>query len=108
MSEHDALFAVTRIQKRIFLKDGTPVNHTSQKLLKTQDLDPVLEENSNFFIFSRAAFFNGGNSRLANRACMFEMSPLEAVDIDYAHEFQLAELIEQNKERFPETFSNSK
>ncbi|MDQ3108815.1 MAG: acylneuraminate cytidylyltransferase family protein [Bacteroidota bacterium] len=101
----DSLFSVTRIQNRLYYSGGQPVNHAKGKTLRTQDLDPVYEENACFFIFSRTSFIYSGNDRIGSRPFLFEISTIEGVDIDYEEDFQLAELIEKNRDSFPQIFS---
>ncbi len=87
-----SLFAVTRIQARLYFGDLTPVNHDPSELIPTQDLPPVYLENSNFYVFSRAGFLEGC-ARITSRALLYEMDPVEAVDIDEEHDFRMAELL---------------
>ena len=54
--EADSLFTVTKIQTRFYRADGSAVNHDPKVLLRTQDLEPWFEENSNLYIFSAASF----------------------------------------------------
>lgn len=93
LEEYDSLFSVTRHQARFYWKDGQPINHNPQELLRTQDLDPVYEENSNVYIFSRASFIRSGNRRIGLKPQMFEMDSLEAIDIDEEVDFKIAEQI---------------
>jgi len=64
LGEHDSAFGVTKWQTRLYWQDGSPVNHDPNKLLRTQDLPPVFEENSNFYIFSKDSFKNAGSKRI--------------------------------------------
>ena len=89
----DSLFSVTRLQTRLYDADFRPVNHDPAVLLRTQDLPPMYEENSNIYLFS-AAQIQGG-SRFGDRPLLFEMDPLEAVDIDEEHDFVLAETLQR-------------
>jgi len=91
----DSLFSVTRLQTRLYWKDGKPVNHNPQELLRTQDLPPVYEENSNFYIFTRDSFFNAGKKRIGMKPMMFEVNKLEAQDIDEPADFLLAEALQK-------------
>ena len=93
LDRFDSLFSVTRMQTRLYWSDGKPVNHNPQELLRTQDLPPVFEENSNFYIFSKTSFFNAGNNRIGLKPQMFEMDKLEAIDIDEPEDFELAEIL---------------
>ena len=89
---HDSLFSVTRLQKRLWDKSGSPINHDPMVLLRTQDLPPLYEENSCVYIFT------GGNlkerrNRMGARPLMFEMDAEEAFDIDTPLDFKMAELL---------------
>ncbi len=44
--DHDSLMSVTPLQTRLYFESGEPVNHDPAVLLRTQDLPPILEENS--------------------------------------------------------------
>jgi len=94
---HDSLFTVTRHNARFYWSDGSPINHDPQEMLRTQDLPPILEENSNLYIFSRESFKRSGNRRIGLRPYLFEISKFEAIDIDEEDDFLLAELICQAK-----------
>ena len=89
----DSLFSVTRHQTRLFWKDGTPINHNPQELLRTQDLEPVHEENSNIYIFSKKSFTNNNNNRIGIKPKLYEMDKTEAIDIDEEADFTLAETL---------------
>lgn len=90
---YDSVFSVTRLQTRLYWQDGKPVNHNPAELLRTQDLPPLFEENSNFFIFSDKSFIAAGNKRIGLKPLMFEMNKLEATDIDEPADFILAETL---------------
>ncbi|MBU6158104.1 MAG: acylneuraminate cytidylyltransferase family protein [Bacteroidetes bacterium] len=90
---YDSVFSVTKIQTRLYKKDGTPFNHNPNELLRTQDLEPLYEENSNFYIFSKASFENAGGKRIGLNPYMFEIDKIEAVDIDEPQDFIIAEAI---------------
>ena len=88
--EHDSLFAVTRIQARLWDQKGQPINHDPQVLLNTQDLSPVYLENSCLYLFGREDFLQRAN-RIGERPLMFEIGVEEAIDIDDETAFALAE-----------------
>lgn len=92
-SNHDSIFSVTRMNTRLYDKQGNPYNHDPEKLLRTQDLDPIYEENSNFYIFTKESFKNAGNKRIGVNPLMFEIDKLEAVDIDEPQDFIIAEAL---------------
>jgi len=91
-SQHDSLFTVTSIKSRFYWPNGKEINHNKNILLRTQDLDPIFEENSCFYLFSR-----GSNSKYQNRIginpMMFPVNRLEAVDIDEMEDFYYAEFL---------------
>ena len=96
--ELDSLFSVTRLQTRLYDSAGRAMNHDPKVLLRTQDLPPVYEENSNFYLFARGAFLAEG-SRIAGRTRMFEISRIEALDIDEEEDFLLAEAMMERRLR---------
>lgn len=93
MDKYDSLFSVTRKQSRFYDKNGTPINHNPNELLRTQDLPQVYEENSCLYIFSKTSFKKAGNKRIGLKPYMFEIDKLEAVDIDDAEDFIIAEAL---------------
>lgn len=94
-SDNDSLFSVTKLQTRLYWKDGKPVNHNPEELLRTQDLPPLFEENSNIFIFTKQSFAKAENKRIGLNPMMFEMDKLEAIDIDEPQDFIMAEAIQK-------------
>jgi CMP-N-acetylneuraminic acid synthetase len=92
--ERDSLFSVTRLQTRLWDQHGRPMNHDPAVLLRTQDLPPVYEENSNIFVFTREILERRGN-RIGERPLLFEVDRLEALDIDEEHDFRIAEMLLQ-------------
>ena len=90
----DSLFSVTRLQTRLYDKDGNAINHNPQELLQTQDLPPVYEENSCIYIFNRANLLAKGH-RISDRATMFEIEAAEAWDIDEELDFAITEFLMQ-------------
>ncbi len=98
LEEFDSVFGVTKVQTRLYNKDANPINHNPDELLRTQDLEPLYEENSNFYIFSKESFKNSGNKRIGVRPQVFEVNKLEAVDIDEPEDFKLAELLYIHKD----------
>lgn len=93
INKFDSLFAVTKIQTRFYDKNVKPINHNPKELLRTQDLEPMYEENSNFYIFSKESFKNANNKRIGLKPQIFEVNKLEAIDIDEPDDFKLAELL---------------
>lgn len=90
--EYDSLFTVTAFFGRFFNRSGAALNHNPNELIRTQDLDPMLMENSNLYCFSRKAFAKR-RARIGERPFMFEMDPKEAVDIDDQQSWDMAEAL---------------
>jgi len=90
--DKDSLFGVTRLQTRLWDGSGRPLNHDPQVLLRTQDLDPVFEENSCLYIFEGEPFQQRRN-RLGRRPLMYEIDSQEAWDIDDEWDFTVAEAL---------------
>lgn len=94
---HDSLFAVTRLQTRLYDANGVAINHDPAVLLRTQDLAPVYEENSNLYIFSAKSFAHR-NNRIGAKPMLFEIPRDEAWDIDEETDFRIAELLYKHRE----------
>ena len=84
---YDSMFSVTRVQKRLYGSDGSPLNHDPVTLLRTQDLPPIYEENSNFYIFTKMSFNNANSKRIGQNALMYEIDRMEAKNIDELNDF---------------------
>ena len=94
--DYDSLMSVTAWQTRFFFADGRPVNHDPSVLLRTQDLEPILEENSNIYISSRARILDTG-LRVGANPMLFRIDAAEAVDIDEELDFKIAELFLEDR-----------
>jgi CMP-N-acetylneuraminic acid synthetase len=88
----DSLFGVTRRHVRLWDELTRPINHNPAILLQTQDLPPVFEDNSCMYLFERANLARRRN-RLGERPMMFEIPPLEAMDIDNETDFLIVDLM---------------
>lgn len=89
---YDSMFAVTRLQTRLWDGLGRAINHNPNILLQTQDLPPIYEENSCMYLFTGAILANKRN-RLGERPYLFEIDRDEAWDIDEEIDFRLVELL---------------
>ena len=87
--EVDSLFTVNKIQTRFYREDCSAVNHNPDKLIRTQDLEPWYEENSNLYIFTKEAF-SRTNARIGTKPMMFESPKFETVDIDEPEDWDFA------------------
>ena len=89
---YDSLFSVNAINSRLYDQQLRPINHESNKLIRTQDLKIVYEENSNLYIFSLDSFLSNGH-RIGKSAFPFIMNSdkIESLDIDNSTEWDYAE-----------------
>jgi CMP-N-acetylneuraminic acid synthetase len=88
----DSLFSVTRLQTRLYDRDGKALNHDPKKLIQTQDLQPVYEENSCIYLFTPETL-QKNRTRIGDTPILFETDPEESWDIDEEIDFKLVELI---------------
>lgn len=91
IKRNDALFSVNQLQSRLYWQDGRAINHSPKELLRTQDLPPIFEENSNLYVFSKSSFRNADNNRIGLKPQMFIINKLEAIDIDKPEDWEIAE-----------------
>lgn len=89
---HDSLMSVTPQQTRFYRADGTPVNHDPAVLLRTQDLEPIYEENSCIYI-APASLIRATRRRVGPNPLLFPMERREATDIDEEFDFTIAEYL---------------
>ncbi|CAK0779580.1 CMP-N,N'-diacetyllegionaminic acid synthase [Gammaproteobacteria bacterium] len=85
----DSLFTVDKIQTRFYRADCSAVNHDPDNLIRTQDLEPWYEENSNLYIFTRDSFAKT-NARIGKKPMMYEGPQFESIDIDTSQDWDFA------------------
>lgn len=95
--QYDSLFSVTPRCIRLWDADGRPLNHDPNVLLRTQDLPPVYEENSNLYIFQKHILEQRRN-RIGYRPLLFEIDREEAWDIDEPLDFEIAEFLYRRRQ----------
>ena len=96
-NEYDSLFGVTRLQTRLYDAEGKAINHDPSVLLRTQDLPPLYEENSNIYIFTKSILEDRKN-RIGHKPLLFEIERDEAWDIDEEVDFRIAELLYKTRQ----------
>ena len=89
---NDSLFTVNFFQTRFYRADGSPVNHDPNNLIRTQDLEPWYEENSNLYIFDRSSFA-ATKARIGKQPKMFVTPRIESMDIDDQEGWDIAETV---------------
>ncbi len=89
---HDSLFGANEHRSRFYTTDGSAVNHDPEHLIPTQELEPVYEENSCIYVFTRKSFMATGR-RIGSKPYIFVTPRIESVDIDDEFTFKLAEIM---------------
>jgi CMP-N-acetylneuraminic acid synthetase len=91
---HDSLMSVTEWKTRLFDADSLPINHDPAVLLRTQDLAPVYEENSNIYIAPREVVASSGH-RVGPNPLLYPIDRFESLDIDEEIDFAIVECLLQ-------------
>ena len=95
--DHDSLFTVTPLHTRLWTPGGTAINHDPRVLLRTQDLPPVLEENSCLYVFDAETLRRRGN-RIGETPLLYSLDPHEAWDIDDELDWLVVEALYARRE----------
>lgn len=89
--EYDSAFCAENI-KAFMWKDGTPINFNPDKFPRTQDLPDIYAETSIAYVFKKETF-EIYNRRVGVKPFIKEVSKIEAMDIDYPEDFEIANII---------------
>lgn len=89
--EYDSSFAAKKLQDFLW-KDGVPFNYELDNIPRTQDLPPLYEETSGFYIYKKTVMTELGR-RIGNKPYIVEVGEIESVDIDEAEDFMIADAI---------------
>lgn len=88
--EYDSAFAAKRLQDFLW-RNGKPFNYELDNIPRTQDLPVLYEETSGFYIYKKETIIN--NRRIGDKPFIVEIGEIEAVDIDEAEDFWIADAI---------------
>jgi len=99
---HDSLFSVTPQYKRYYTAATEPINHDPLAIVRTQDLSPLLEENSCLYIFEREMILRR-RMRIGERPLLFATPAEESIDIDDELDLVVAEAIFAQRSRGPQS-----
>lgn len=94
---YDSLFTVTPLHTRLWTPDGQAINHDPEVLLRTQDLPPVMEENSCLYVFT-AETLRTRKNRIGRRPLLYPLTPEEAWDIDEESDWTVVESLYAKQE----------
>lgn len=88
---YDSAFAAKKLQDFLW-KDGRPFNYELNNIPRTQDLSPLFEETSGFYIYE-SHVMTKLNRRIGEKPFIVEVGEIESVDIDEAEDFLIADAI---------------
>ena len=90
--EHDSAFTAYEMKKFCWFR-GEPLNYSlDTPTPRTQDIDPVIIEQSSLYVFKREVFEKTGQ-RICKKPYIKYIDHFEGHDIDTYDDFRIAELI---------------
>jgi N-acylneuraminate cytidylyltransferase len=89
---NDSLMGVNKYQTRFYNAIGKPINHDPAIMVPSQDMPPMFEDNSCFYINSKTVFYSR-RDRVGSAPVFYEVPKLEAIDIDDNEQFLMAEAV---------------
>ena len=89
--ENDSAFCAKSV-KSFLWQNGKPVNYDIDHLPRTQDLPQIYAATSIAYVFSKETFIKYGR-RIGNNPYIHEVGCIEATDIDYPEDFEIANAI---------------
>ena len=89
--DYDSSFPVKSIQNFCWYNEQ-PINYSVEDIPRTQDLTPVFEETSGYFLFSKSLWLDE-KRRIGHKPYISKLNEIEAVDIDTEIQFAVAETL---------------
>lgn len=89
--EYDSAFCAEPLRTFMW-ENGTPINFNPDCFPRTQDLPLIYGETSIAYVFTKKSFIMN-NRRLGKKPYVKEVSKIEAIDIDYPDDFEIANAI---------------
>lgn len=89
--EYDSSFAAKKLQDFLW-KDGKPFNYALDNIPRTQDLEPLYEETSGFYIYKSEVMTEMGR-RIGEKPFIVEVGEIESIDIDEPEDFAIADAV---------------
>lgn len=89
--QFDSAFCAENI-KTFMWSEGQPVNFDPSHFPRTQDLPDIYGETSIAYVFTKESFIKNGR-RLGTRPFIKEVGKIEAMDIDYPEDFDIANAV---------------
>ena len=91
LGNYDSAFCAKKIQNFLW-KDNRPLNFVLNDPPRTQDMSPIYMELSTAYVFTKDCFLKY-NSRSGINPYICECTEIEAIDIDYPEDFELADVV---------------
>ncbi len=88
---YDSAFCAEALRTFMW-EDGKPINFDPDHFPRTQDLPLIYGETSIAYVFTKESFLKH-NRRLGSKPFVKEVSKIEAIDIDYPEDFDIANAI---------------
>lgn len=89
--EYDSAFCAENI-KTFLWADGKPLNFDPSSFPRTQDLPDIYGEAAIAYVFTKSSF-EKHNRRLGTHPYIKEVGKIEAIDIDYLDDFEIANAV---------------
>ena len=89
-NDYDSLYSVKEWKTRLYDSNSYAVNHNPNELLPTQDLEPLYEENSCMYMFTKETLIKKQH-RIGYKPMMYVMNDIESQDIDIETDFLVTE-----------------
>lgn len=89
--EYDSALSVKRLQDFLWT-DGKPFNYDPANIARTQDLTPFFQETGGVYIYTKELIAQH-RRRTGFKPYFIEVSEIEAIDIDYKEDFELAQAV---------------
>ena len=89
---YDSAFTASIIKKLLWSESGNAYNFDPMSVPRTQDLPPLYAEVGAAYVFTKKVFLDTGR-RVGVNPYIRVVSDIEATDIDYPEDFEMANLI---------------
>lgn len=89
--KYDSSFAAKKLQDFLWM-EGKPFNYTLDNIPRTQDLQPIYEETSGFYIYTHDVMTEL-HRRIGENPFIVEIVEIESIDIDEAEDFIIADAV---------------
>jgi CMP-N-acetylneuraminic acid synthetase len=93
--QYDSAFTAVKVQDFLWDESGQAINFNPKHVPRTQDLPPLYSESGGLYVLTKEAWQKLGRKMGENPYKIF-ISNIEATDIDYPDDFELADVIYQH------------